>query len=298
MARSRKQQRKKKKRRFETAGPMILGQVRVGRSSQTRHSPFAIHPSRVAVRNVLLLLLVVVAVGALWLALDDRFYVYHADVVGVVRVSPGAVFQSSGLPGLHILWVRPDEVEARILAALPTIESAQVACGLHLPASGAGLPLRCTINVVERQPRVMWDEGGQLWWIDAEGVIFPASLSSPSMGGGGEGWLVRGPLPRGEDGWLDEPVRIALAELWAVSGAGNPPPGVGESASLDYVPGRGLVLTDERGWRVILGQGPGMDERLRVLERLVANLEARGLRPRFVDVRFADAPYYSLTNDW
>ena len=41
-----------------------------------------------------------------------------------------------------------------------------------------------------------------------------------------------------------------------------------------------------------------MEERLEVLEWLAADLEARGLTPRFVDVRFVDAPYYSLTNDW
>ena len=90
-------------------------------------------------------------------------------------------------------------------------------------------------------------------------------------------------------GWTSG-VRVALAELWA-AGANVPP-------LLDYVPARGLVFIDERGWRVILGQGPGMEERLRVLEWLVTDLEARGLTPRFVDVRFADAPYYSLTNDW
>ena len=31
---------------------------------------------------------------------------------------------------------------------------------------------------------------------------------------------------------------------------------------------------------------------------LAASLEARGLTPRFVDVRFPDAPYYSETNEW
>jgi len=230
---------------------------------------------QLAIRNLLLLSLVAVAAGALWLALDDRFYIYHADVVGATRVSPDEVFRASGLPGLHILWVRPAEIEARILAALPTLESARVVCGLLA---------ECTITVVERQPRVMWDEDGQLWWIDADGVIFP------SQGVLSEGWLVRGPLPRDEDGRLDERVRVALTELWAI--------GADVSPLLYYVPGRGLVLTDERGWRVIVGQGPGMAERLQVLEWLAADLQVRGLTPRFVDVRFPDAPYYSLTNEW
>jgi hypothetical protein len=235
-------------------------------------------------RGILILSLVAAAAGALWLALDDRFYVYHADVVGAARLSPDEVFQASGLPGIHVLWVRSAEVEARLLDALPGIERAQVACGL---------PARCTIAVVERQPRMTWDEDGQSWWIDAEGVVFsPSPAPSPARGDarGATGLTVRGPLPRDADGRLDERVRVALAELWA-AGADVPTP-------LTYVPARGLVFADERGWRVIVGQGPGMEERLQVLEWLVADLEARGLAPRFVDVRFADAPYYSLTNDW
>ena len=267
--------RREKNRRFETASAVVIGRARVSRAS--RSSPALWHRLRVA----LVLSLVAVVAGASWLTLDDRFYIYHADVVGVARLSPEEVFQASGLPGLHVLWVRPAGVEARLLDALPGVERAQVACGL---------PAECTIAVVERQPRMVWEEDGQSWWIDAEGVIFPPS---PSVGGGetgAEGWTVRGPLPRDEDGRLDERVRVALVELWA-AGVDVPP-------SLTYMPARGLVFTDERGWRVILGRGSGMDRRLQVLEWLVADLEARGLTPRFVDVRFADAPYYSLTNDW
>jgi len=288
------QRRRRKKKRFEAAGTIVLGRTRVRRPSKIRNLQFAICNSQFAIRNLLLLSLVMVAAGALWLALDDRFYIYDANVVGAVRVSPDEVLRASGLPGLHILWARPAEIEARILAALPTLESARAVCRLQPPALSAGLPVAsCIITVMERQPRVMWDENGQLWWIDADGVIFPVSPSFPPVEGdegGAESWLVRGPLPRDEDGRLDERMRVALAELWAT--------GADVSPSLSYVPGRGLVLTDERGWRVIVGQGPGMDRRLQVLEWLAADLEGRGLTPRFVDVRFSDAPYYSLTNDW
>ena len=268
-------QRREKNRRFETASALVLGRARVRRASAPPPALWR------RLRVTLVLALVVVAAGALWLTLDDRFYVYHVDVVGTARLSPDEVFQASGLPGLHVLWVHSAEVEARLTDALPAIERAQVACGL---------PATCTISVVERQPRVVWEEDGQSWWIDAEGVVFSPSPSTGGDEGGAQGWTVRGPLPRDENDQLDEHVRVALAELW-VSGANVPP-------SLTYVPDRGLVFTDERGWRVILGQGPGMDQRLQVLEWLVADLEARGLTPRFVDVRFPDAPYYSLTNDW
>ena len=269
MGKSRRQGRQKNRQGFETASTLVLGRTQAGRRPETSNLPFAI-------RNLLLLLLIAVIAGLLWLTLDDRFYVYHAGVVGTARVAPEEVFRASGLLGLHLLWVRPAAIEARILAELPALESAQIACGLLLED--------CAITVVERQPRVMWDEDGQLWLVDDGGVVFPAPGVLP------EGWLIRGPLPRDEDGLLEECVRVALAELWSV-GAHVP-------QALDYVPGRGLTFTDERGYRVILGQGPGMAQRLRVLELLAADLEARGLAPRFVDVRFSDAPYYSLTNEW
>ena len=277
---------RKKKRRFEAAGALILGRSRVKRPSAASRSLLQ------RLRGILLLSLVAVAAGALWLALDDRFYIYHADVVGTVQVSPDEVFRASGLPGLHILWVRPAEVEACLRAALPTLESAQVVCRLQPLALSARPSAKCAITVVERQPKVMWDEDGQLWWIDADGVIFPANAPAEGSVQGmlSDGWLVQGPLPRGEDGWLDERVRVALTELWAA--------GADVSPLLYYVPGRGLVLTDERGWRVVVGQGAGMEKRLQVLESLAADLKARGLTPRFVDVRFADAPYYSLANEW
>ena len=276
-----------KRQRYEAAGAMVLGRARV----KTAQAPRPALGYRL--RNSLLLVLTLVAAGALWLALDERFYVYHADVQGAVRSSSDQIFRASGLPALHILWVRPAEVEARILAALPDLASARVVC--HLPA-------RCKIAVVERQPQLVWDENGQVWWVDVEGVVFspsPALLPAggdvsflpPAEGeGGGAGLLVRGPLPRQEDGRLDERVRVALAELWAA--------GADVTSTLTYVPGRGLAFTDERGWRIILGQGPGMVKRLQVLQWLAADLQARGVTPRFVDVRFPDAPYYSLTNDW
>jgi hypothetical protein len=201
--------------------------------------------------------------------------VYDAEVQGTVRLSPDAVFWASDLPGLHVLWVNTGKIEEQILTALPSLESVDVSCRL---------PAECTIAVVERQSMTMWDDDGDLWWVDGNGMVFHASRELS------EGWMVRGPLPRDEEERLAEPVRVALSELWAS--------GVEIDRQLFYVPERGLVITDERGWRVVVGQGPGMDERLRALDAVATHLEARGLMPRIVDVRFPEAPYYSLTNEW
>jgi hypothetical protein len=47
-----------------------------------------------------------------------------------------------------------------------------------------------------------------------------------------------------------------------------------------------------------VGQGTGIRERLQTLEVVAAHLQAQGVTPKFVDVRFPEAPYYSLTNEW
>lgn len=256
-------------RRFETANALAL------RRGQVRRMPTIPWLSWRRLRVPLLLLVGLIAAAAVWISVDERFYVHRPQVLGTKRIASAEVVEASQLVGLHILWVRPAQVEARILETLPTLESAEVACGWIAD---------CAITVVERKPRVVWDQEGKLVWIDAEGVIFPA------QGVAAEGWVVRGPLPTDEAGNLDEQVHVALTELWEA--------GVEIAPLIYYVPGRGLMLTDAHGWRIVVGQGAGMARRLEVLEQLTADLEARGVAPRFVDVRFPEAPYYSLTNDW
>jgi hypothetical protein len=273
MAKSKR--RRKKAQRFESVGVLVSGRARA------RRRPSALRWQTIRLRGLLFLLVGAVVACALWLALDSRFYIYEADVVGAVRLLPEEVFRASGLDGLHILWARPAEIEDLLLEALPTLESVQAKC--HLPA-------RCAIVVVERQPKVLWDDGGVLWWIDAEGVVFQPPLSSSAGEDKSVGWTVRGSLPRDEQERLEEGVRIGLKELWAT--------GTDVASAFEYDPERGLMFVNELGWRVILGEGGGMAKRLQVLERVTAELVAQGSTPRFVDVRFPDAPYYSLTNDW
>jgi hypothetical protein len=231
------------------------------------------------------LLACAVLAGALglWLTVDARFYVYDAEITGARRVSPAEVFEASGLMGLHILWARPAPVEARILDELASLESVEVNCGL---------PSDCTLAVVERQPRVLWNAAGELWWIDEQGAVFAVEDETAGLDAVDDAagrWLVTGPLPRNGEGDLDEQVRVALTELWTS--------GVVLPADFDYTAEQGLSFVDEHEWRVIIGQGSGMRERLRVLELVTAHLEARGVVPRFVDVRFPTAPYYSPMGD-
>jgi cell division septal protein FtsQ len=219
------------------------------------------------------LLLVVTLVGivlALWLTLDGRFYVYDASIVGAEGVLRESVLKASRLPGIHILWVRSSEAASYIVAENPSVKSATVRCRL---------PADCTIAVVQRQPRIVWEEEGQVWSIDEEGVATRVDGPLP------EGWYVRGELPLTDGDILAERVRIGLEELSAAD--------LDMSRVFYYTADLGLVFIDRRGWRVAVGDGTGMAARLDRLEWMAGELLADGVMPELVDVRFSDVLYYT-----
>jgi len=218
--------------------------------------------------------LLLVAALAAWVVFDDRFRVEGAQVMGAIHTSPQAVLEASAITGRHVLRLAKDEAVANI-EALDRVARADIRCRF---------PARCTIGVVERRPWVLWGDESRLQWIDREGVVFPVTSSNPLEE---TELVVNGPIPLDGQGRVEARARAGLDELWRA----DP-----DLSAVTYARGQGFVLTDERGWRVILGQGRGMVERLRLAGRLAEDLERRGIRPAFIDVRFADAPYYAVAS--
>ncbi|HEY75840.1 MAG TPA: FtsQ-type POTRA domain-containing protein [Thermoflexia bacterium] len=258
-----RRRRKPRQQRYEQSVPLVLRGRTVPRP---RVQP------RWSVGATLLVVALLVGAVALWLTFSPRFYVLQVEVEGTNRVSPEEVFAASGLERLHILWVNEKEAEARIVEQIPSVTAASVVCRL---------PADCVIRVEESPMLATWQVEGSLFWVDQAGGVIPAT--EPLAGG----WYVTGPI--GSGGQVDEDVITALVELERL---GVPPQPV------MYREGRGLVLTDEEGWKVIVGEGSGMAERMAVYARVKEYLLANGIHPLFVDVRFPKAPYYSVTNEW
>lgn len=254
---------RRRRQNFRQSVPLVIG----GRVAER---PAAARPAMVlgSIGSIALLGLI------LWFAFSPQFYVTSAQVVGAQRVPAEAIFAASGLERLHIFWTSPRAAEERILAAIPSVERVRVSCGL---------PARCVITVTEREVVAAWEQGGTYYWVDRAGGAFPAA--GPIEGK----WQVSGPLPADDQGRVDPAVLVGLEELERLGIRPGP---------IFYRPGRGLVLEDPAGWRVILGQGQGMARRLQVYLKIRAHLLAKGVTPKFVDVRFPDAPYYSVTNEW
>jgi hypothetical protein len=190
---------------------------------------------------------------------------------------------------MHSLWVRADEIATRIVEQVPAVTEAKVDCWYY--------PAACNIRVKERQPVLAWinDDSGQgpstsvpagtIYWVDKNGCIFPVPdeqyLQAPSLP------TLRGPLPSEERISLD--IFMGLQSLEAL---GIP------SEEVIYHPRGGLIWVDPRGTRIAFGVGADMEVRWRILQALLADLEARGIFPMTVDVRFPSAPTYSLEKSW
>jgi cell division septal protein FtsQ len=216
------------------------------------------------------LLLIVVGL-ALWLGLDDRFYVNSIKITGNTRVSAADIVQKSGALGQHIFWLRPIEVAQHLPAVLPSIRSAKMSCSL---------PAECSLSVVERQPIVAWQYGNAITWIDADRVAFAAE-------GKAVGALIT--IEATEGPALFPGQRADQQLIDAASAVAQAMP---EIRTYRYTAAHGLEFNDARGFPVYLGLGSNMVDRVMIWKTLNPYLVSQDITPKFVDVRYPLAPYY------
>jgi len=108
------------------------------------------------------MLLTVLGMVAYWVFMSNTFYVFDARIEGARLLTAAEVYAMADVDGWHIFWIRPDEVEARLLNE-PTIKQAEVS---------VGLPNRLTIRIEERRPLAVWQSNGESYFVDDEGVLF------------------------------------------------------------------------------------------------------------------------------
>lgn len=218
-------------------------------------------------------LLAVLAALMLWIGLDGTFYVSRLTVTGVTRTPPLDVANMSGLVGTHIFWVNAADAEMTLLKANPALKSAQITCKL---------PANCHIAVVERTPVVAWRYGDMVTWVAADGETFnaeptPADLKLVTIE------AVQGPALIAGRPADPKVIAAALSVAQAL-------PSV---RSYRYSGAYGLEFNDPRGFPVYLGLAEDMTDRVMVWKALRDSLEAREVLPKFVDIRYPLAPYYS-----
>ncbi len=215
-----------------------------------------------------------------WEAPDFR--VTAARVVGNQRLPANEINAVLDTAGQPIFTLLPSDLETRLRLNYPELASARVTLGL---------PNTVSVQVVERQPVILWQQNNGYTWIDANGIAFRprgaaeglipvAALAAPQPGVGS----TQDPL---------SPIPFISADL--VKAIKMLAPSLPKDTAMIYDPQNGLGWSDSRGWRVFFGdESKDMALKLQVYQSLVDSLTSQGIYPAFISVRYANAPYYRI----
>jgi hypothetical protein len=227
----------------------------------------------------ILLILFLLLGCAAYASLDERFFVYEAQIVGAEHLDARAVYQAANVDKQSIFWISPQRV-AESVARLQGVKSVRVRCGLTASV---------VIQVEERQPRLLWRSETQHldWWLDDEGVVLPYHGDPSSVR---TVFVVDYSERQLKAGDRIQPDGLAASVLQMAASL----PGV---RVFFYDADRGLSFTQqgEAGqWPVYVGTSDDLPRKIQVTEVLTKYLESSGIRPTYVDVRWASRPVYGL----
>ncbi len=207
-----------------------------------------------------------------------------AQVTGNERISADEINAALGSTGQSIFLLTNADLESRLRLNYPDLRSVHVA---------VSLPNRITVNVVERKPVVLWQQGNAFTWIDADGVAFrPRGQASGLIAVAAAGAPPAATPTTAADPL--SPTPFIPADL--VQAIRTIAPDVPQGTLMEYDPKYGLGWADSRGWKVFFGYSASdMPVKLQVYKSLVDSLTQQGIQPTFISVQYANAPYYRIS---
>jgi hypothetical protein len=213
------------------------------------------------------------------------FSVDAINVAGMVRLTNAEINSVADVIGKSIIYINPLDLEQKFQDAFPELVNISVE---------TEIPNKVKVNLVERQPVLVWEQDEETFWVDENGYAFP------SQGEGGPSIVVHGndllSVSPPEDDTLEEgemptqtlPVDLVNAIL--ILSSETP-----ENTPIIYDSHYGLGWTDSRGWQVYFGSSDeDMAVKLKVYEKTFRRLKKAGIRPALISVEHVHAPYYRL----
>jgi POTRA domain, FtsQ-type/Cell division protein FtsQ/DivIB, C-terminal len=244
----------------------------------------AISLPRAEVKSRLFSLFLCLLLGtAVYLAFTlPEFQVTGAQVSGNQRISADEINSVLGSSGQPIFMLRPSDLETRLRLNYPELVSATVT---------VGLPNLLAVNIVERQPVILWQQGGGFTWIDSSGVAFRPHGTADKL------ITVNAAAapPPGTATSQDPLSPVPFLTVDMVKAIQTLAPSVPAGTTMTYDPQIGFGWQDARGWKVSFGNNANdIALRLQVYQSLVNTLTQQGIVPTFISVQYANAPYYRM----
>ena len=213
--------------------------------------------------------------GAVALYRSPLLRVEEVEVVGAKNLAPQQITELAGLEGASMFNAPLAEAEARIVA-LPLVKGAR---------ARLAWPNKVRIEVIERSPWGYWDLAGTSYVIDSDGVVLadvkPAKGAPVIHDAGAPAALSVG------DGVDRDAVRLAEALLSSVP----------KQLSLgvtrfDYTPERGLSLTTDANYRIVMGDSQDFDYKMAAWKAVQEDIGRGSMAGHVLDLRFRDHPSF------
>lgn len=208
--------------------------------------------------------------------------VVQAEITGNRLLAPSELNSVLNVAGQPIFILIPEDLETRLRLHYPELVS------VHVDVS---MPNHVSVNIVERQPVIRWEQGGGYTWIAEDGIAFRprgevlglisvVALSGPAI----------------EDVSVDPLTPAPFISTEMVESLKGLAPHVPPAESILYDAVLGFGWNDPRGWRVYFGTSANdVELKMRVYESMVASLTQRGIRPALINVTYPTAPYYRMS---
>ena len=208
---------------------------------------------------------------------SDVFYVRAIEVRGNTFITREEVFAYSELANYHMFWLDPAEIRDNVRRSSSV---ADISVEVGWP------PDMVTLVVEERQPALVWSDAGDETWIDIQGRVMPARAEMPS--------LFRVNLVKDDSSGIAPSAESFSKDI--VLGALRLREVLPDGDHLDFHPIHGLGWTNEQGWQVWVGtdSAAAMDEKIKIYDVLVENLNSRAIDVAELNIANPDAPFYRL----
>jgi hypothetical protein len=262
-------------------GTSYTGVLRDSRITPTTEAPAVNHSAprekEFSWRWVSAAIIVVLSLVLVFFYTSSVFYVRSIAVGGLTYLTKEEVFAYADIANMHIFWVSPQRVRENLLRS-PSIADARVRL--------AWPPQMVHIVIEEREPALVWEQGGAAVWVDVQGRIMAQRVDRPDLLViQASEFVPDGPMS--DRGCVSSELVLGALQLQTLIPTVN---------RLRYEPAKGLGFVDPGGWMVWLGNGQHMAEKVAIYRAIAADLTARGIQPGEVNVADPDYPYY--TKQW
>jgi hypothetical protein len=211
--------------------------------------------------------------GLVLLTQAELFTVKDIQMNGLERYTTGEISQAINITGSSIFFVDPERIREDLRITYPGLSEIDV--NIRWPA-------RVEISVEERQPVLAWNWGGNVRWVDKNGVAFePHDLNVNVVQVNSEVLP-----PTVGDRFVDPRIVDTVSAL---------APYLPEGVELTFDPDQGLGWYDNRGWVVYFGfNDDDAAQKMVVYQALVDYLEGKRIVPEMISVEFLDSPYFRM----